>query len=215
MQMERLMMSQARPTVFIVDDDEAVRKGLRTLMETVNLGVETFDSAQAFLDAYDPSQAGCLLLDVRMPGMSGLWLRDKLVEKDIKIPIIFITGHGDLPMAVEAVKKGAFDFLEKPVGDQRLLDTVQAALAKDAELRQQLAAQEVVAARLALLTPRERQVLELVSAGKLNKVIASELGVSESTVERHRAGVMEKMQVDSVAELVTFVNNAGTRSNLD
>jgi two-component system response regulator DctR len=131
------------------------------------------------------------------------------------MPIIFITGHGDLPMAVEAVRKGAFDFLEKPVGDQRLLDRVQEALAKDAELRQQRTEQEVAAARLALLTPRERQVLELVRAGKLNKVIASELGVSESTIERHRASVMEKMQVDSVAELVTLVNSAGTHNNLD
>jgi signal transduction histidine kinase len=140
--MEWRMMSQEEPTVFIVDDDEAVRKGLSRLMEAEDLRVEAFDSAQAFLDFHDQSQVGCLVLDVRMPGMSGLKLQDELVERDIDMPVILITGHGDMPMAVEAVKKGAFDFLEKPVGDQVLLEKIQEALAKDAELRRKRAEQE-------------------------------------------------------------------------
>ena len=201
-------MSDGKPTVFIVDDDEAVRKGLRLLMESVKLRAETFDSAQAFLDFHDPSQAGCLVLDVRMSGMSGLKLQDIIQERNIQIPIIFITGHGNLPMAVEAIHKGAFDFLEKPVGDQALLDKVQAALAKDAQLRQIRTEREAIMARLSHLTSREQQVLELVTAGKLNKVIADELGISESTVERHRASIMGKMQVESLAELVTLTHKA-------
>jgi two-component system response regulator DctR len=200
------MMMQVDATVFIVDDDEAVRKGLGQLMEAVNHKVKTFDSAQMFLDSYDQSQAGCLLLDVRMPGMSGLQLQDKLAERGINIPIIFITGHGDLPMAVEAVKKGAVDFIEKPVGDQALLDKIQEALAKDVELRQKHAEQEAINEKLALLTPREREVLELVKVGKLNKVIAHELGLSRKTVEVHRSHIMEKMEVESAAELLILLN---------
>ncbi len=199
-------MTQVEATVFIVDDDEAVRKGLGQLMEAVNHKVKMFDSAQMFLDSYDQSQAGCLLLDVRMPGMSGLQLQDKLAERGINIPIIFITGHGDLPMAVEAVKKGAVDFLEKPVGDQALLDKIQEALAKDIELRQKHAEQEAINEKWALLTPREREVLELVKAGKLNKIIAQDLGLSRKTVEVHRSHIMEKMKVESAAELLIFLN---------
>jgi two-component system response regulator FixJ len=202
------MMTHTDATVFIVDDDEAMREGLSLLMSAVNLKVKTFDSAQAFLDFYDQSQAGCLLLDVRMPGMSGLKLQDKLAERGINIPIIFITCHGDLPMAVEAVEKGAIDFLQKPVSDQTLLDKVQEALVIDIELRRKQAEREAMKEKLALLTPRERQVLELVKAGKLNKVIAHELGLSQRTVEVHRAGIMEKMEVDSLAELITLANTA-------
>lgn len=203
-------MPQSKPAVFIVDDDEAVRKGLSKLMESVGLCTKTFESAQAFLDSYDPSQAGCLLLDVRMPGMSGLRLHDILVEKGVTIPVIFITGHGDLSMAVEAVKKGAFDFLEKPVGDQKLLDKIQEAIAEDGRLRQKQSEQKAVAAKLSLLTAREHEVLDGIMEGKANKIIAAELAISESTVERHRASIMEKMQVNSVARLVTLVNSLET-----
>lgn len=199
------MMKQTYATVFIVDDDEAMREGLSLLMSAVNLKVKTFDSAQAFLDFYDQSQAGCLLLDVRMPGMSGLKLQDKLAERGINIPIIFITCHGDLSMAVKAVKKGAIDFLQKPVGDQALLDKVQEALAIGIELKQKQAERATMKEKLALLTPREHQILELIKAGKLNKVIAHELGLSRKTVEVHRSHIIKKMDVDSVAELLSLL----------
>jgi RNA polymerase sigma factor (sigma-70 family) len=195
-----------------VDDDELIRNGLTELMETVNLKAKTFSSALQFLDAYDHSQPGCLVLDVRMPGMSGLKLQDELLAKEMTVPIIFISGYGELPLAVEALRKGAIDFLEKPVGDQVLLERIQEALAKDARDRQHRAEREAVRAKLALLSPREREVMDLVRAGKSNRAIAEELGLSQRTVEVHRAGVMEKLQISSIAELVTIANAAGGTS---
>jgi FixJ family two-component response regulator len=188
--------------VHIVDDDEAVRSSLRFLIRSVGLQGQAFDSAVDFLKSYDPRQPGCLLLDVRMPGMSGLDLQQELNRRGATIPVIFITGHGDVPMAVAAMQCGAFDFLQKPFRDQDLLDRVQRAMARDAESRGRLAARAEIKARLATLTPRESEVMRLVTSGKANKVVGAELGVSQRTVEIHRAHVMEKMRAGSLAELV-------------
>lgn len=193
------------PTVFIVDDDDAVRDSLSWLMRSVGLSVEAMGSAQAFLDGYDPARPGCLVLDIRMPGMSGLDLQEKLRESDIRLPVIFISGHADVPMAVRALKAGAFDFIEKPFNDQTLLDCVQRAIEHDLAKRRQLAEREDIVGRLAQLTPREREVLELVVQGAPNKVISRELGVSLKTVEAHRARVMDKLKAGSATELVRLV----------
>jgi len=162
-------MSESEPTVFIVDDDSAVLKGLRLLVKSLRMNVETYLSAQEFLDSYDPARPGCLVLDVRMPRISGLELQEKLRQRNISIPVIIMTGYGEVAVAVEAMKKNAMEFLEKPISDQVLLDRIQKAIAKDARIRQEKAAQKTVASRLALLTSRERQVMDLVIAGKLNK----------------------------------------------
>ncbi len=191
--------------VFIVDDDEAVRSSVRFLIRSVGLQAQVYPSAQNFLAGYDPRHPGCLLLDVRMPGMSGLELQQELNRRGATIPVVFISGHGDVPMAVEAMQQGAFDFLQKPFRDQDLLDRVQRALARDTESRSRLAARAEIQARLATLTPRETEVLQLVTRGKANKVVGAELGVSQRTVEIHRAHVMEKMNASSLAELVRMV----------
>ncbi|MDE2251783.1 MAG: response regulator transcription factor [Gammaproteobacteria bacterium] len=191
--------------VFIVDDDEAVRSSVRFLIRSVGLQAQVYPSAQEFLAVYDPRHPGCLLLDVRMPGMSGLELQQELNRRGATIPVVFISGHGDVPMAVEAMQQGAFDFLQKPFRDQDLLDRVQRALARDAESRARLAARAEIASRLATLTPRESEVLQLITRGKANKVVGAELGVSQRTVEIHRAHVMEKMNASSLAELVRMV----------
>ncbi len=192
-------------TVFVVDDDQEVRDALQLLLESVGLEVQTFGSAQAYLEQFDPERPGCLVLDVRMPGMSGLDLQARLTAERLHPPIIIITGHGDVPMAVRAVQAGAVDFFEKPFNDQSLLDGVHRAIEQDAE-------QRGVASRLAdieqhyqRLTPREREVLELVVAGKRNKVIAADLGVSQSTVEAHRARVMEKMEAATLSDLMRMM----------
>lgn len=190
------------PTVFIVDDDQAVARSLRWLIETVRLGVETFASAQAFLDNYDSSKPGCLVLDVRMPGISGLELQERLAALRINVPIIFITGHGDVQMAVRAVQAGAFDFVEKPFNDQDLLDRIQKAIAFDAGRRGKEALRAQLRALFASLTPREREVLDLVVEGMSNKAVANTLGLSAKTVEVHRAKVMEKMHARSISDLV-------------
>ncbi|MCX7169810.1 MAG: response regulator transcription factor [Proteobacteria bacterium] len=190
------------PTVFIVDDDQAVARSLRWLIETVRLRVETFASAQAFIDGYDASKPGCLVLDVRMPGMSGLELQERLAAQRIHVPIIYITGHGDVQMAVRAVQSGAFDFIEKPFNDQDLLDRIQKAIVFDAGQRGKDAQRAQLRALFASLTPREREVLDLVVEGKSNKAIANYFGLSAKTVEVHRANMMEKMQARSVADLV-------------
>jgi len=202
-------MTQSEPKVFVVDDDPAVLNGLRLLMKSVGMSVETYLNAQDFLNSYDSAQPGCLVLDVRMPGMSGLELQETLEKRDVDLPVIIVTGFGDVPVAVQALKKGAVDFIEKPFSDQVLLDQIQNAIAEDALTRQKRAKREAAASRLVLLTPREREVMNAVIAGKLNKVIARELGISQKTVEFHRAHVMEKMGVNSVAELVRFVIDAG------
>jgi FixJ family two-component response regulator len=189
-------------TVVVVDDDEAVRSSLRLLMKSVGLAVETHGSAADFLAAYNPTMPGCLVLDVRMPGMSGLELQEQLNLKGAIIPVIFVTGHGDVPMAVEAMQHGAFDFLQKPFRDQDLLDRIQRALASDRENRAQLTQKDQIRARLESLTPREREVLQLMTRGRPNKLMAADLGLSQRTIEIHRARVMEKMQAASLAQLV-------------
>ncbi|HOA72166.1 MAG TPA: response regulator transcription factor [Phycisphaerae bacterium] len=193
-------MSQ-EPTVFVVDDDEAVRKALKLLVESAGMRVETFASADAFLAQYDPNRPGCLVLDIRMPGMSGLTLQDQLIARRINIPLIMITGHGDVAMAVGAVKKGAIDFIQKPFDDQTLLDRIQQALRIDAQRREEQARRSEFESRLARLTPREREVLDLLISGKGNKEVALELGLSRKTVDIHRAHVMMKLGVDSLLEI--------------
>lgn len=189
-------------TVFVVDDDQAMRNSLKWLIESVGLKVKTYASADEFINDYYPGRAGCLLLDVRMPGMSGLELQEQFVEQQIKIPIIIITGHGDVPMAVRAMKAGAVDFIEKPFNDELLLESIRNALIKDVDQRTVQSARADIATRLAHLTPREHEVMEMVTSGRANKDIAKTLGVSSKTVEAHRARVMEKMQASSLAELV-------------
>lgn len=197
------------PTVFVVDDDPALREALQWLLESEGFAVATYDSAEAFLAGYHPGQPGCLVLDVRMRGMSGLDLQARLVQEPVGLPIIIITGHGDVPMAVRAVKSGAVDFLEKPVSDAALLERVREALRLDAENRRQCARRGHVAARLARLTPRERQVMDRMVAGRANKAIALELGIAEKTVEVHRKRVLEKMGVRTAIELVHTLAASG------
>ena len=195
-------MQEEAPTIYVVDDDEGVRNSLRFLLKSVGLATRTLASAREFLDTYRPRQAGCLVLDVRMPGMSGLELQEQLNLRGAVIPVIFITGHGDIPMAVEAMQRGAFDFLQKPFRDQDLIDRIQRALQLDARNRAALVQHDRIRARFASLTPREREVLALMTRGKPNKVMAAELGVSQRTVEIHRARVLEKTDAGSLAQLV-------------
>ena len=202
-------MLEHKPTVFIVDDNAVIRDGIGQLVETVGLKAKTFTSAQEFLDSYDTLWSGCLVLDIRMPGISGLQLQEKLIESDIEFPIIFITGYGSVRMGVDAVKKGAVDFIEKPFEDHYLLDQINSAIDKDAKDRKTRSERQAVEARLAFLTPRERQVLSLIKGDKNNKTIALELCLSQKTVEGHRAHVMEKMQVETIAGLVTVANKVG------
>jgi len=193
------------PTVFVVDDDPAVRDSLRLLLESVGLTVATFAAAHQFLDAADPGQPGCVLLDIRMPGMSGLELQRRLLTRGINLPVIIITGHGDVTTAVQAMKTGAVDFLEKPFNDQVLLDLIHDAINRDLDFRRTSAEQSEVKRRLASLSPREAEVLELIIAGKANKVIAYELNIREKTVEAHRAKIMDKMHARAAADLVRIV----------
>ena len=195
-------MSESDQVVFVVDDDDAVRGSLRMLLNSVGLKSVLFPSAAAFLAEVTGRQGGCVLLDIRMPGMSGLELFEQMCAKGMRLPVIFITGHGDVPMAVRAIKKGAFDFLQKPFNDQDLLDRVQAALREDTARRNSDVERQLLRIRRDRLTPREREIMERVVAGQANKVIAIDLGLSERTVELHRAHVMEKMEVRSLAELV-------------
>ena len=192
-------------TVFVVDDDEGARNSLRFLLKSVGLPAVTFSTAQAFLAAYEAHQPGCLVLDVRMPGMSGLELQQELNRRGAVVPVVFVTGHGDVPMAVEAIQQGAFDFVQKPYREQELLDRIQRALVKDQENRKALEERDRIRARLASLTPREREVMQLMILGKPNKVMAADLGLSQRTVEIHRAHVMEKSGATSVAQLVRMV----------
>lgn len=198
-------MKPAQPPsslVLVVDDDEAVRGSLKLLLKSAGLMARAYPSAAEFLAAHDDGQPGCLLLDVRMPGMSGLELQDELNRRGAIIPVIFITGHGDVPMAVEAMQHGAMDFLQKPFADQDFAERIQLALALDQRNRATLEQKDQIRARLAALTRRELQVLQLVTLGKPNKIIAGDLGVSQRTVEIHRAHLMEKMGATSLAHLV-------------
>jgi FixJ family two-component response regulator len=198
-------MSPSDPVVFVVDDDDAVRDSLALLMKSVGLAVETYPSARDFLDHFDPERIGCLVLDVRMPGMSGIELQERLAKRNATLPIIFVTGHGDVPMAVHALRAGAVDFIQKPFSDQALLDRIQQSLEEHARRRGEDVKKAAIRERIAGLTPREREVMSMVIEGKANKVIAIDLGVSERTVEIHRARVMEKMQASSLPDLVRMV----------
>lgn len=201
------MTSEA--TVFVVDDDEAMRDSLKWLIESVGMKVRTYGSADEFLGSCYPGRAGCLLLDVRMPGMSGLELQHHLARREIRLPIIIITGHGDVGMAVRAMKAGAVDFIEKPFNDEALLSSIRNALEFDEKQRVLRAQRADIAARLAQLTPREHEVMEMVTEGRANKEIAAALGVTAKTVEAHRARVMDKMGAGSLAELVRMALIAG------
>lgn len=196
------MEPDRKQTVYIVDDDQAIRHAMELLMRSVGLDYEIYHSADEFLSGHTNERAGCLVLDIRMPGLGGLELQEKLNEMGSTLPIIFITGHGDVPMAVEAMQKGAVDFIQKPFRDQELLDRVSEALKTDQERRSARNQQAEVTGRIDKLTKREREVMDLVVTGKPNKVIAYELGVSQRTVEIHRARVMEKMEARSLADLV-------------
>ena len=189
-------------TVYVVDDDEAVRDSLQWLLEGKDYRVRCFESAESFLSRFDPREVACLIADIRMDGMSGMELQDRLIERHSPLPIVFITGHGDVPMAVETMKKGALDFIQKPFNEEHLLPLVERMLDK---ARESFAAQQVVANREALiakLTSREAQVLERIVAGRLNKQIADDLGISIKTVEAHRANIMEKLNAATVADLL-------------
>jgi FixJ family two-component response regulator len=205
-------MKEQEPIVFIIDDDRQVRDGLHSLIRSVGLRAESFASAQDFLEAKRPDAPACLILDVRMPGLSGLDLQLKLSDGDLRIPIIFITGHGDIPMSVRAMKEGAHEFLTKPVRSQDLLDAVQKAIASDHGQRKERAELKEIRARFQSLTPREKEVLDLVVTGLLNKQIADQLGTSELTVKTHRAHVMEKTGAGSLAHLVRMAEKL--RANL-
>ena len=193
---------ESAPLVIVIDDEEAVRSSLTLLLRSVNLPTAAYASALGFLSHYVPDQPGCLVVDVHMPGMSGLELQQNLNLRGAMVPIIFITGHGDIPMAVEAMQHGALDFMPKPFHDHYFLNRVHCALEKDAANRRSIGQRDHVRERVKLLTPREFKVMTLITAGKLNKVIAADLGVSQRTVEIHRARVMEKMDAGSLAQLV-------------
>lgn len=190
------------PIVFVVENDEAMRTSLAFLLESTGLTVATFGSAEAFVGACTPDQPGCLVLDVRLPGMSGVALQEQLEQLDIKLPVIIITGFADVDTAVRVLKRGAFDFFEKPIADELLLERIRQAIAFDQHRRAIRAERDSLAARLARLTARERAVFDQVVQGKANKVVAIEFGISEKTVEAHRARVMHKLGASSLAELV-------------
>ncbi len=196
------MTSDKPATVYVVDDDAAIRFGMQALLDSVGLPNAVFGSGQEFLDAVSPDDPGCLILDIRMPGLGGLEMQAELANREFVLPVIFVTGHGDVPMAVEAMQNGALDFVQKPFRDQDLLDRINRALELDREGRSEKNKNDEIAGRVALLTKREKEVFELVVTGKPNKIIAYELGVSQRTVEIHRARVMEKMQARSLADLV-------------
>jgi FixJ family two-component response regulator len=198
-------MADAKPVVFIVDDDQGVRESVKILLRSIGIDAETFKSGDDFLEKYDPDKFGCIVLDVRMPGMSGLELQERLVSMGCTMPIVFVTAHGDVPMAVEAVKAGALDFVQKPFRDQELIDKIQEGFAENERIRKKLRDRGQINERIASLTPREREVMDMVVDGKANKVIAIDLGLSQRTVEIHRARVMSKMAADSVSQLVQLV----------
>jgi len=205
-------MADANPTVFVVDDDPSIRESLGLLLSSAGYGVKTFSSAKEFLKAERITLGpACLILDVKMPGISGPDLQADLASQNYAIPIIFITGHGDIPMSVQAMKKGAFDFLPKPFNDDQLLDAVRAALLKDEQIRSNLDEQKNIMKRLESLTPREHEILTYLITGMLNKEIAYELNISERTVKAHRKQVFNKIGVASIAELVRLTEKVGIK----
>ncbi len=197
----------SQPQAHLVDDDEAIRDALSWLLKSRNLPYAAYDSAESFLAAWSPTMCGCVVLDMRMSGMSGLDCFDQLRERQSTLPVIFLTGHGDVPLAVQTLKKGAFDFFEKPFNDNDLANRIEEALTHDAQQREANASVDSLKARLATLTSRERQIMELVLAGKFNKVIADELNISMRTVEVHRANLFDKMQVKTAVELANLLKN--------
>jgi len=202
-------MTEAPPIVFVVDDDPSVRRAIKRLIESVGLQVEVFGSAPEFLQGRRPDAPSCLVLDIRLPGISGLDFQRQLAECDIRIPIIFITAHGDIRMTVRAMKAGAVEFLTKPFRDEDLLDAIRLALERDRTRRQQESEIAVLWERFESLTPREQQILPLVVSGRLNKQIAAGLGTSEITIKVHRGSIMRKMQADSLADLVRMAGRLG------
>ena len=198
-------MAKYDPIIFVVDDDEAVRLSTEMLIRSMGLHVESFESAAEFLEDFDPQQPGCVILDIRMPGMSGLELQEHLNEIKAAIPVVFVTGHGDVPMAVKAMKAGAIDFIQKPFRDQELIDRVHAALDQDSEEREESEVRAATQKHVDLLTTRELEVMGLVVDGRANKEIAFDLGLSPRTVEIHRARVMSKMGAESLPDLVRKV----------
>jgi FixJ family two-component response regulator len=206
--------AESQPVVFVVDDDPSVCAALRSLLGSVGLRVETFGSAPDFLQRKLPDVPSCLVLDVRLPGLSGLDFQAELAKADIRIPIVFVTGHGDIPMTVRAMKAGAVEFLTKPFRDQDLLDAVQLGLKRDRERRECEKATADLRARFAVLTPREKEVVGFVIAGRMNKQIAGDMGVSEITVKVHRGNAMRKMGARSLADLVKMID-ALRRSDLE
>lgn len=202
-------MNESPPTVLVIDDDPSVLKALSRLLRSIELNVAAFASPQEFLEQLEPDQHGCLVLDVDMPCLSGLELQQELAARGIGIPIIFLTGHGDIPMSVRAMKQGAVDFLTKPVEDQDLIEAVHAAIARDQTNRQTRAEHSEIMQKLAMLTPREREVLSHVVSGRLNKQIAADLGTVEKTIKVHRAHLMTKLKVRSLADLVRLAERGG------
>lgn len=198
-------MSDTEQTVYIVEDDEAVRDSLSLLLQSEGLPVSAYERASRFLEDWRPDMAGCLVLDIRMPEMDGMELQNELISRGSDLPIIFVTGHGDVPLAVEAMRQGAVDFIEKPYHEDQLLEKIRAALASNAETRQVREEKQVILDRLAELTPREREIMDRMIAGQANKVIAIELNISQRTVEIHRSRVMHKMGTHSLAQLVRMV----------
>jgi FixJ family two-component response regulator len=198
-----------RPVVFVVDDDLAMREALQDLLASVGMDVRVFASTQEFMQAQRPDAPGCLVLDVRLPGASGLSFQEELPRAGVDLPVIFITGHGDIPMTVRAMKAGAVEFLSKPFRDQELLDAIDAAIERHRTQRRERALVAALRQRYAALTQREREVMALVSAGRVNKQIAAELGISEATVKVHRGQIMRKMQTTSLAQLVRIADTLG------
>jgi FixJ family two-component response regulator len=198
-----------RPVVFVVDDDLAMREALQDLLASVGMDVRVFASTQEFMQAQRPDAPGCLVLDVRLPGASGLSFQEELPRAGVDLPVIFITGHGDIPMTVRAMKAGAVEFLSKPFRDQELLDAIDAAIERHRAQRRERALVAALRQRYAALTQREREVMALVSAGRVNKQIAAELGISEATVKVHRGQIMRKMQTTSLAQLVRIADTLG------